>query len=241
VCLIGIALGSSPQYPFVLAANRDEFHDRPTAAARWWLDETGILGGRDELAGGTWLGVNRKGRLAAVTNVHVPGTTKGPKSRGSLVSRFLASEGSAAGYAREIESTRGGYSPFNLLLYADDGVLLIDHSGQSATLGAGYHAVSNSDMSDLWPKAVRMREGLATAVKSADPAQTLFSLLREHSPTSSGADHRRDLFIRGANFGTRCSTVILVSADRYVEFIERRFDADANLIGENRFMLEVGA
>ena len=119
MCLIVIGWRVNPDYPLVVAANRDEFHARPTARADFWADSPEVIAGRDLEAGGTWLGIARDGRFAAVTNVREAAVAKGLRSRGSLTRDFLVGRHRAADYVGEID--RAGFSGFNLLVSDNDG------------------------------------------------------------------------------------------------------------------------
>ncbi|HEX6126185.1 MAG TPA: NRDE family protein, partial [Pyrinomonadaceae bacterium] len=115
MCVIYLAYDVHPQYPLILLANRDEFYDRPTAPANYWNDHPGIFAGRDLVAGGTWLGITKAGRVAAVTNYREPGAPKGSRSRGDLVAEFLKTRTSVKDYLSGIEERQNEYSGFNLL------------------------------------------------------------------------------------------------------------------------------
>jgi uncharacterized protein with NRDE domain len=240
MCLIALGLEASREYSFVLAANRDERHARPTAAAEWWPDRPSILGGRDLVAGGSWLAVDRRARVAAVTNFFEAGAAPGSESRGQLVTRFLHEGTKAHEFSARLEPALERYGGFNLLLF--DGRRLHYTSNRAAAreLGAGIHAFGNADPGADWPKIRRARAGLAEGLASGAPAETLFDLLAERSPGTAGTDaHRRSLFIRGNEFGTRCSTVLLVRRDGTAMFVERRFDRAGDADGESRYEFEV--
>ncbi len=116
MCLILFAVEQHPDYPLVVIANRDEYYARPSRDAYWW-DDADIYAGRDLEAGGTWLGVARRGRFAAVTNVREPGSmTPGKRSRGELTRDYLAGHDSAEAYLGDLAARDQEYSGFNLLL-----------------------------------------------------------------------------------------------------------------------------
>src|SRR5687768_14784466 len=102
MCVIYFAYETHPDHPLILLANRDEFYDRPAAAAAYWKDHPEIYAGRDMMAGGTWLGITRSGRIAAVTNYRDPCAPKGNRSRGELVAEFLKSDASAPEYMADL-------------------------------------------------------------------------------------------------------------------------------------------
>src|SRR5258705_13022660 len=116
MCLILLAWRVHPNFPCVVAANRDEYFERPTASADWWAGPDGILAGRDLQAGGTWLGVTRSGRFAALTNFRDPaGDRPDAPNRGALVSAFLTAGGSTNAGLKEIARRGAQCNPFNVL------------------------------------------------------------------------------------------------------------------------------
>ena len=230
----------------VFAANRDELHARPTAAADWWSDHPHILGGRDLLAGGTWLAVDQGGRLAAVTNV--PATEGGTfeKSRGHLVTGYLAGKRSADAFFSRLGTESETYGPYNLLVF--DGVDFHYSSNQAATqrLSPGTYAVSNAPLGTPWPKVRFAESALEATLAAKEPAAVLFEMLENrdlHDGGSGGESlsrrHTR-VFVEDEQFGTRSSTVILVSRAGEVRFLERRHNPDGTRAGESdhRFKLE---
>jgi uncharacterized protein with NRDE domain len=244
MCLVATALSVSRDFPFVLIANRDERHDRPTEALAWWKDAPDIIGGRDKLAGGSWLAAARCGRVAAVTNVHAPRPAPAECSRGRLVATFVSDTSSPADFARQAVLQRHLYGPFNLLLYAQNELHYVSHSGEQRAIGPGIFALSNTAPENRWPKTEHAGEMLARilAADKNDPLDSLLDFLAGESiDRDSGAtpDFRRDVFIRGAEYGTRCSSVLLISGDRRLRFSERRFDASGQCSGEDHFVVEL--
>jgi uncharacterized protein with NRDE domain len=235
MCLVVIALGVAPRYPLLLAANRDERHARPTQSAAWWPEQPRVFGGRDLSAGGTWLGVDRRGRIAAVTNVRDGEPRAAPRSRGELPVGFLASGESAARYAERLHATAADYAAFNLLLV--DGQKLHYSSNRAPTLelGAGVHAFSNAPYGADWPKTVSARAGMQQLLQQAAPIEPLFDLLAERSASDSAEERYRSAhFVAGPVYGTRCSTVIVLDAAGTLTFAERSFDAAGERSGEVR-------
>lgn len=253
MCLLLIAARSCPGYRLVVAANRDEFHCRPSAAAAYWNDQRGVLAGRDLESLGTWLGIEERGRFATVTNVRYRATGRAERSRGLLVSDFLTSQVSAADYLLNVAEHGDQYDGFNLLV--DDGRQLCWYSNQGQSpqsLTAGVYTLSNASLDTRWPKTDRLRSGFADIIAEgqADPSHHLLELLRDsrrsdadESPSVDVGDGVEDvlssIFIEGAAYGTRCSTVVLIDERERVTFHERRFDAHADLSGENRFEFEL--
>jgi uncharacterized protein with NRDE domain len=254
MCLIAFAWRAHPRYELVLAANRDEFHQRPAAAAQFWPEAPQLLAGRDLSQGGTWCGITRAGRVAAVTNYRDPSRAEpGKRSRGHLVRDYLLGSRSAETAAEAIEKEKDGYSEFNLLLGDTTGLWYVG----SRALGPqrvepGVHGISNGAFDLAWPKVRHARAGLASLLEQPElEAEALFEVLgsRRFAPDSElpdtgvGLQLERFLsapFIVSPDYGTRASTVLLVSREGAVRFIERRFDPAGTPIGvtDERFELE---
>jgi uncharacterized protein with NRDE domain len=171
MCLIAFAWNAHPRYTLVLTANRDEQHERPTAAAGRWDDAPDVYGGRDLRQGGSWLALNRNRRLAAVTNVREPVRLEGLKSRGQLVRDFVVGDGCAVTEAELRRMDGSDYGPFNLLLW--DGLELVLASNRPepawTTLSSGIHGISNGAVDEPWPKVRRLTARLRSWLE-AQPA-----------------------------------------------------------------------
>lgn len=246
MCLIAFAWQPDQACPLVVAANRDEFHDRPAAAMDWWDDAPDILGGRDSRAGGTWLGSSRRGRFAALTNYReMQQTAEGAPSRGALVADFLRGSLSPRDYAAGVDLER--YAGFSLLMF--DGrefwFLANRESAGLQRIEPGLHALSNGALDSPWPKVRRAREALDAAMGSDRGTAALLDMMGQTAPaedaalpdTGVGIELERFLspiFIRGENYGTRASTALRWGADGRVEMAERRFGPDGEALGESR-------
>jgi len=250
MCLIVFAYDMHPDYRLILAANRDEFFDRPATPAHWW-DEPAILAGRDLQRGGSWLGLDRRGRLAAVTNVRNPQDILPDRhSRGELVPGFLRHRRAAADFVSSLDNA--GYAGYNLLLADGHGVHWSSNRLSPAKLlPPGLYALSNAALDTPWPKVRRAKLLLANhlAERAIDPA-ALFALLADGQrpddaalpDTGVGRDWERQLapiFIQGAEYGTRCSSVLLQHRKGQVTFIERTFDQRHGGVAEVRFTYAV--
>jgi len=236
MCLILLAWRAREDYPLVLAANRDEFYRRPSAPAQFWDDEPGVLGGRDLEKGGTWLAVSRSGRLAAVTNYRDGrGRRAAPRSRGELVASFVAGTDAPDRYVAGLAASAADYDGFNLLVGSLwDGIAYYSNRGGAPhQLQPGVHGLSNHLLNSPWPKVERGKAGLLDllAAPAGELVPALFSLLEDQTPApddllpDTGVGHAWErvlstAFIRSADYGTRCTTVILADAAGQVRFIE---------------------
>ena len=250
MCLLVVAWMSHPRYRLVVAGNRDEFHDRPTAPLGWWTDAPGILGGRDLRAGGTWLGLARTGRFGLVTNFRDADATAPAEapSRGQLVPGFLRDGAPASRYLAELQAVAAHYAGFNLLLGDATGLHYFSNVGSEAprALAPGIYGLSNHRLDEPWPKLVRTRARFAAALGSDEPAAAdLADVLADRTPaqyqpppdTGLPRDLERALsapFVRHDRYGTRCSTVVFVGHDGRTVVHERRFDPAGTQVGATR-------
>lgn len=233
MCLIVVGWRAHPDFPLVVAANRDEFYARPTALAGRWLDAPAILGGRDLEAGGTWLGATETGRFAAVTNVREPGAAQGARSRGGLTRDFLLGAMPAADYVAAIDGRK--YSGFNLLAAdADNLWYRSNRDGEPRRLADGIYGLSNHLLDTPWPKLVSARQRFAAALAALPATEAFFDMLAddnivadEHLPqTGVPLEWERRLsaiFVRSPTYGTRASTVLSQAANGAMRLEERSF------------------
>lgn len=245
MCLAAFAVGVCDAFPLVVAANRDESHCRPTAAADWWTEPSGILGGRDLEAGGSWLAVDRRGRLAAVTNQPSPQGRSFSASRGHLVSDYLATPDAAEAFCEERARAPAEYGPYNLLLFDGEGLFHAANRSGAQRLAAGIHVLSNAPLGTSWPKTGFAASRLA-AILHDEPGRNeltrrLFELLETRAPRDDGSGGKelhwraRTVFVSDPRYGTRSSTVVLLSRGGDLVFAERRFGADGRRRGESTF------
>ena len=240
MCLIVLALGAAPRYPLIVAANRDERHARATASAAWWPDRPRVLGGRDLEAGGSWLAVERGGRFAAVTNIREADRPVGLRSRGSLVADFASGSASAEEHAVSVVGAGAAFAPFNLFLYDGRELMFASNRAAAARLGPGIHSFSNAPAGIEWPKTASARAGVEGLLSNAEPLEPLFALLAQRDESGAVEQrYRRAHFVVGPVYGTRCSTVVLIDAERRATFAERSFDAAGRLVGEVRESFEI--
>jgi uncharacterized protein with NRDE domain len=237
MCVIFFAHKVHPICPLIVLANRDEFYDRPTAAAGRWLDHPQIFAGRDLLGGGTWLGVTDSGRFAAVTNYREPDSSKGLLSRGDLVVDFLKGNGSPSEYVEQIKAKADEFSGFNLLAgIAGDELSYFSNRGAAAELlQPGIYGLSNHALNTAWPKVTRGLGVFESLISFENISkEDCFALLTDETiaadgdlpDTGVGIDRERQLapiFIRTPNYGTRSSTVVLFDCDGRFDFEEKVF------------------
>lgn len=252
MCLIVFAWEASSATRLAVAANRDEFLARLAAPAAWWADAPDVLAGRDLEAGGTWLGITRAGRFAALTNFRDASAPKkdGAPSRGALTADFLRGDAAAADYVAAVQPGAGRYHGFNLLV--SDGAELWSFSnveGDPVRLGPGVLGLSNHLLETPWPKVTAARSRLEAALQAAEGAEglerRLLELLEDRTIAPDDAlpstglplDWERALsaaFVEAPGYGTRASTALVVGADGAVRFVERSFGERGAFLGEVR-------
>lgn len=239
MCLILFAYKFHPKYPLVLAANRDEFYDRPTSTAAFWEDEPRILAGRDLRCGGTWFGVSRQGKVAALANHReMEKVQSDAPSRGFLVRDFLKNEETADEYLKKLKRTGNLYNGFSLV-FGDLRQLhyYSNKTGTARSIPEGIHGQSNHLLDTPWPKVQRGKEALRRILSSVhDPsAEEFFALLADKTradddllpDTGVGIESERvlsSIFVNGPSYGTRSSTVVLVDKENNLTFIERTYN-----------------
>jgi uncharacterized protein with NRDE domain len=249
MCLILFAWKKHPDYRLILAANRDEFHDRPTESAHFWPDAPQVLAGRDQVAGGTWLGMTRSGRLAAVANVREPADRRhGTPSRGQLVADFLrGAEPPVAWLGRQAERAKE-YKGYNLLAAEGDELgYYSNRDGRVRSLAPGLYGLSNALLDTPWPKVAGAKAEMGALLSSGGTfhPEDLFRLLADTSrpaddqlpDTGVGLELERLLssrFIVSPRYGTRASTVVLIGTDGEATFVERTFDPAGQCVNECR-------
>lgn len=247
MCLILFAYRVDTHHPLLIAANRDEYHQRPAEAARFWPQAPRLLAGRDLRGGGTWLGVTRSGRFAAVTNFREPGATSGERSRGELCTKFLLGSRRAGHFASELAAAASRYGGYNLLLWDGEQLCYASHQNRHyRVLEPGIYGVSNGTLDETWPKVVSGKEALKQALGSENVLAKCLAVLDSrdlpkdrHLPdTGVGLEFERLLaprFILSPDYGTRVSTVLSVPTAGELRFIERSFDPSGQCRGQVRY------
>lgn len=239
MCFLLFAINSHPEYPLILAANRDEYYKRPTQQAGFWKEHADVLAGRDLLQGGTWLGITKTGRLAALTNYRAPQDKQDKRpSRGHLVSNYLLRTESAKDYLEELTRIDQQYNGFNLIVGTVERLYYYSNKGQQVqTLDKGIFGLSNHLLDTPWPKIQSGKQRFKTLCDNRrEPDQEkLFELLSDRvvavdeilPDTGVGLETERKLssiFIDGETYGTRSSTVIMVGKQGMIDFKERTFN-----------------
>ena len=247
MCLVVFAWKAHPHYKLILAANRDEFHGRPSQDAHWWPDLPNVLGGRDLQAGGTWLATSRSGRFATVTNYRErQSVPSGARSRGEIVTDVVTGESDPESYVYSFAGE--AYAGVSVLAGDNTKIHYTSNRGDVAvTLEAGVYGLSNASLDTPWTKLVRTKEALATLIESNNVSATeLLRLLADTTPAArSDVDDgvlpftlARALtapFIVSETYGTRCSTTLMIANDGRTEFCERRFDSRGVARGDSSF------
>jgi len=249
MCLIALAWRTIPGIRLLVAANRDEYHTRPTAHAAFWEDAPDILGGRDLQDGGTWMGVTRNGRFAALTNHRSQsGPQAAMRSRGHLVAEYLRGTAPAHAYCQSVAAQAGHYNGFNLLA-GDSGELAYvgNHAPNAEILAPGFHNLSNARLNTPWPKAVGLTgvlQELSTSTRDEDAlAEALLDALADTRrpsdndlpDTGIGLERERMLaprMIVAPVYGTRSGCVLIVREDGSTRLDERSYDPAGRIIRE---------
>lgn len=239
MCLIVFAYDTPPKYQLVLSANRDEFYKRPTAPAHFWEDHPDVLAGRDLEKMGTWMGVTKTGRFAAITNVRNSSSENADaKSRGELVSNYLCSTVAPNEYMKQVRNNAAQYNGFNLIVGDTASLYYVSNQNRSIKkLEPGIYGVSNATLDTPWPKVEKSKKRLTQCLTTKEEVNPdcLFDLLADDDKhpedkllpnTGIGLERERllsSVFITSPDYGTRASTVLLIDRNGHVFFKERSF------------------
>lgn len=239
MCIIFIAYRCHPEYDLIVAANRDEFYKRPTAPAHFWDDEPSILAGRDLEQMGTWMGVTRNGRFAALTNYRNPSDFKNTdkKSRGHIVRSYLAGDATPMEFLTNLQQERSDYKGFNVFVSDREHLMYYSNMGNMIKkLEPGIYGLSNDQLDTPWPKVEKGKKHLRQFLKSGLQYEKLFTLLADTDPAPEeklpqtgiplGLEKQlSSIFIKTSEYGTRCSTVLTIDSTQNIRFIERSFQS----------------
>jgi uncharacterized protein with NRDE domain len=253
MCLILLSYQKHPRYRLVLAANRDEFYERPTRPAAFWEEDENILAGRDLQAGGTWLGITRTGRLAAITNYREPHAFKqNAPSRGKLISGFLQETSTPCDYLRGVAARSTLYNGFNILAGDTEKLCYFSNrDGGVKELAPGIYGLSNHLLDTPWPKVDLGKKLLGSALNGDLVPENIFQILRDKTmpgdkklpKTGVSLEWERilsSIFINSPIYGTRSSTLITIDYEDNVNFIERVFNHHPEPQQINKFSFRIG-
>ena len=260
MCVIFIALKQSSKYPFIIAANRDEYYERPTAPAANWSDHPEIIAGRDERAGGTWLGVTETGRFAAITNHYNPTGDHDLKlqSRGDIVSSYLVTGDSLDKFSSDLDHKRNSYNGFGFVFGDFSRLRYQNNRNDTVTdITEGVHGLSNHFLNSPWPRVEAGKRKLSHLLTSEGEvnAEHLFEILRDRNAANdykspldlsnfsrSNKPSEMPIFIQLGDYGTRSSSVVLVDSEGTVTFEERTFHPSTSEVeSQRRFEFRITA
>ena len=250
MCLVVVAWQQHPEYPLIIAGNRDEFHTRPTKEMHWWPDRPDIVGGRDLQAAGTWLAFHRTGRFSTITNFRdAEAPVAKLRSRGHLVTDFLESSDAPIDFLANIDG--GAYAGFNLLVSDGETLAWLSNRGGSArVLPPGVYGLSNALLDSPWDKVTRSKATIERLIQQDKINETeLLRLLNDRLKAPTGEIDTDGLpfatahaisapFIVLPDYGTRSSSVAFCDRGGNWRLQERRFDANGTSTGETAFRFE---
>jgi len=254
MCLLLLALNKHPVYKLVIAANRDEYYERPTAQAAFWNDHPSLLAGKDLRGGGTWFGVTKGGKIAGITNYREPSSTKSiAPSRGSIVTNFLTGKRGPEEYLEHLATTAGDFNGFNLLVGQKEA--LYWYSNRTNTIKKcppGIHGLSNKLLDTPWPKVVLGKDSLKNILsdQGALSEDSLFRMLLDRSfpedellpDTGVGLEWERILspiFITSPTYGTRSSTLLFINHNDQATFFEKTYDSEGKQESVVKFEFQI--
>ena len=232
MCIILVTKHPTPDYKLILVANRDEYHTRKTSPLSYWSDYPEIVGGKDLVAGGSWLAVSTSGRLAAITNISAIRSSNEPvASRGLIVRNFLAGKCSVREYSDRLKAAHHAYDGFNLVIYHQDTLYWDSNTvNMGEELSLGLHTVSNAPLHTEWLKTEKLRAKFSSVLAS-NPVNLCSQLFEILGPDLTGRQTgqfeenlRNEIFIKGETYGTRCSSIVLFRTDGTIGFTERSYN-----------------
>lgn len=256
MCLIVFSYKQHPTYDLIFAANRDEFYERPTRAARFWEEHPYILAGKDLEAGGTWMGITKGGAFSALTNYRDISITKdNPPSRGHLVLDYLIENGDPESYLQKVDKEADLYNGFNLLAGTADKLMYYSNQEQNIRrLSPGLYGLSNHLLNTPWHKVEQAKKDMQRIISQPEMTEKeLFEVLRndvrapDEALPSTGLSLELEravssVFIKTDNYGTRGSTVLLIDKEGQATFTERLYGPEARGgIETNRFEFKIEA
>ncbi|GJQ64286.1 MAG: hypothetical protein SCALA702_33390 [Melioribacteraceae bacterium] len=239
MCLITFRFDPESEFPLLMAANRDEFYDRPAKTAHHWDDNPSIFAGRDLKAGGTWMGVNKSGRFAALTNFR-DGNDKRTfnSSRGNLVTRFLEGVDTVAEFSRYLLKTRNDFAGYNIIFYENNSIRYFSNKlPEVLILKPGIYGLSNATLDIPWEKVKKAKSAMGKYIKgNCGDDEILFSILKDETKAEdqllpeTGVPFEWEKllsspFIRSEIYGTRLSTIVKMNSSEY-RITELNYDSN---------------
>jgi len=245
MCIVFLAIEQHPDFPIILAANRDEFHRRNSLGLHIWPQHQGVIGGRDRQAGGSWLLASPDGKFATVTNIREGVPESAPLSRGEIPLQFVTADEPVA-YLEQLAARRSQYAGFNLLAGDSEQVWYFNSkTGLRESLKPGLYGLSNGRLDTDWPKVREGKQGFARLVTTigGPDIPALFKLLSNTTQADSaelpdtGVPQQWEqllssIFIRHPQYGTRCSTLLLRDNAGSATLIERNFSAQGHQLDQ---------
>jgi uncharacterized protein with NRDE domain len=242
MCLLLISYNIHAKYKLIVAANRDEFYNRPTEQAKFWEEKPFLLAGKDLKAGGTWLGITKQGRFAAITNYREPQNIKvDSPSRGELVTNFLDSSVSLNNFAGQLYSGAESYNGYNLIFSDLKEIFYFSNkTKKTINLSPGIYALSNHLLDTPWPKVEKSKLSFTSIINKEEiSTEDLFKVMSDTSipPDELLPDTGLELeieravspvFVSTPFYGTRSSTIILIDRTNNVSFTEKSLNIDRN-------------
>lgn len=255
MCILFIAVEQHPIFPLIIAANRDEFYPRPTQESHFWHDHKNLLAGKDLQAGGTWMGVNTEGGIAALTNIRNPEKHDNElsTSRGHIVSSYLLGDTPESNYIQNLKTSRNTYNGYNLLFGKWNQLQVYNnHDDSLQKLTPGFYGLSNADLNSPWPKINSGVSALETyCSENADlDVEQLFALLMDETKAddselpNTGVPYEWEkklssIFIRSEGYGTRSSTILTVDQNQRLSWYEHTFNDNKQVINTQYFHFNI--
>lgn len=253
MCLLIFSYKQSPDYKLILAANRDEFYRRSAEPAHYWSENSNIFAGRDIQGGGTWLGVNKQGAIAALTNYRdIRSIKANAPTRGKLVSDYLTGKYTGVSFTEFLNKSGKNYNGFNLIFGSTESLNYFNNvNNRPEVLAPGIYNLSNHLLNSPWPKSRKINKMFGEVIAGQFTPGDLFQILTDNEAfqedlpdTGLSPEIERaisSIFIVTPEYGTRCSTVILIDQDDNLFFEERSFDNEGNQSGTVKVEFKVSA
>ncbi len=253
MCLLLIAYKRHPNYKLIVAANRDEFHERPTVPAHFWTGDNSLLAGKDLKENGTWMGITKSGRFASLTNYRDMSSIKiDAPTRGKLVTSFLLINTEPADYHKTLATKADQYNGYNLIFGNVDNLFYFSNiSMVFKKLEDGTYGLSNHLLDTPWPKVIKAKQTFLEILKDEQPKEEeIFSLLydsisfpdKELPKTGLSIEMERlvsPIFTVTEKYGTRSSTVILINNDNTVSFTEKSFNSKKENFNRSHYNFKI--